>query len=296
MCIDDPLFAPDLYKDNRVKLTQNEMYNNAFIAETNQVMWSLLTNTIPHGRTIVLMVTPATEASMMAVGHFTEIFHLGKNGLQLTDDFVMRLKNEFASNDLNVVFSYIPSQDDDMERSAEMCSLEMFMLQSANMNDKVIIMADSGHLLDQIRLLGHPESEKRKSSILASSSLPSPHCYQTITSKLATRKKHSCRCYVLPELHKTASMPPRLHQCRQDLSMSGARLHKAETSNTQSITTWDPTFNHEVDVDVFEIVDSVGMITYDRAWIVRESDSRFSIVTCMSANIRTWLDTLGWLA
>ena len=82
-------------------------------------MWSLLTNTIPHGRTIVNMVTPATEASMMAVGHFARIFDPGKNGLQLTDDSETRLKNEFDTNDPNVIFSDIPFQDDDTERSVE---------------------------------------------------------------------------------------------------------------------------------------------------------------------------------
>ena len=55
------------------------------------------------------MVTPATEASMMAVRQFAKIFDPGENGLQLTDDSVTRLKNEFASNDPNVTFSYIPS-------------------------------------------------------------------------------------------------------------------------------------------------------------------------------------------
>ena len=39
-------------------------------------------------------MTPATEAIMLTVGHFTKIFDPGKNGLQLTDDFVMRLKNK----------------------------------------------------------------------------------------------------------------------------------------------------------------------------------------------------------
>ena len=39
------------------------------------------------------MVTPATEASMMAVEEFSKIFDLGKKGLQLTDDSVIRLKN-----------------------------------------------------------------------------------------------------------------------------------------------------------------------------------------------------------
>ena len=57
----------------------------------------------------------------------------------------MRLKNEFASNDPNVIFSYVPFQDDDMERFVEMCSLEMCLLQNVNMNDKVIIIADTRH-------------------------------------------------------------------------------------------------------------------------------------------------------
>ena len=40
----------------------------------------------------------------MAVGHFAKIFDPVKNGIQLTDDAVTRLKNEFASNDPNVIF------------------------------------------------------------------------------------------------------------------------------------------------------------------------------------------------
>ena len=47
------------------------------------------------------------------------------------------------SNDPHVIFSYMPLQHDDMERSAEMCSLEMIMLQRANMTDKMVIMADT---------------------------------------------------------------------------------------------------------------------------------------------------------
>ena len=42
-------------------------------------------------------------------------------------------------------FSYIPFQDDDMERPVEMCSLEMFLLQNVNANDNVIIIADTRH-------------------------------------------------------------------------------------------------------------------------------------------------------
>ena len=59
ICIDDPRFSSDLYKDKRVTLNKrqkNEISNSAaFIVETNKVMWNLLTNTIPHGRTIMYM-------------------------------------------------------------------------------------------------------------------------------------------------------------------------------------------------------------------------------------------------
>ena len=51
ICIDDSRFSPDLHKDKRVTLDKrqkNEMSNSAaLITETNHVMWSPLTNTIP---------------------------------------------------------------------------------------------------------------------------------------------------------------------------------------------------------------------------------------------------------
>ena len=78
ICIDDSRFSPDLHEDKRVTLnkreTEERQIQQAFITETNQAMWSLPTNIIPHGRTVMYMVTPATEASMMAVGHFSKIF------------------------------------------------------------------------------------------------------------------------------------------------------------------------------------------------------------------------------
>ena len=91
------------------------------------------------------MVTPATEASMMAVGRFSKIFDPGKNGPQLIDDSATRLKNELGENDPNVFFSYIPFSDDDTERPSEVCSLETFLLQDMDVNDKVIIIADTRH-------------------------------------------------------------------------------------------------------------------------------------------------------
>ena len=68
-----------------------------------------------------------------------------ENGLQSTDDSVTRLKNELAANDPNVIFTYIPFQDDDTERPAEVCSLGMFLLQNVNANDKVIVIAETRH-------------------------------------------------------------------------------------------------------------------------------------------------------
>ena len=63
----------------------------------------------------------------------------------MTDDFAVGLETEFAPDDPNVVFSYIPFQDDDTERSVEICSHEMFLLQNVNANDKVLIIADTRH-------------------------------------------------------------------------------------------------------------------------------------------------------
>ena len=76
---------------------------------------------------------------MMAVGHFTKMYDPGKDGLQLTDDSVMRVKDEVASNDPNVIFLYFPFQDDDM------CLLETSLLHTVNVNDKVIIIAGTRH-------------------------------------------------------------------------------------------------------------------------------------------------------
>ena len=76
----------------------------------------------------------------MTVGHFAKMFDPGKNGLQLTDDFVMRLKDECSPNDPNVIF-LVRS----MERLVEVCSLEMYCVHKVNLNDKVVIIADTRH-------------------------------------------------------------------------------------------------------------------------------------------------------
>ena len=95
------------------------------MTEIHQAMWSLLTNTIPHVRTIMYLVTPATEASTMAVGHSSKIFGSGENGLQLTDDSVTRLKNECVENDPNVFLSYVPFLNDKAVDANVLCAFQM---------------------------------------------------------------------------------------------------------------------------------------------------------------------------
>ena len=63
--------------------------------------------------------------------------------MQLTDDVAMNLKNEFVLDDPNVIFPFIPFQDDDTESPVEMCSLEPYLLQNAHEHDEVIIIANT---------------------------------------------------------------------------------------------------------------------------------------------------------
>ena len=77
----------------------------------------------------------------------------GKNGQHLTDDSATRLKNECATNDPSVIFWYIPFQDDDTERSVEMCSLQMLLLQNADASDKVLLSGETNPI--QIRRFGN---------------------------------------------------------------------------------------------------------------------------------------------
>ena len=81
------------------------------------------------------MVTPATEASMMAVGHFPKYTRSMEERTTA--------KNELAEREPYVFFSYVPFSDDDTERPAEVSLHEKFLLQDTDVNDKVIIIADA---------------------------------------------------------------------------------------------------------------------------------------------------------
>ena len=58
----------------------------------------------------------------------------------------MKLKNEFVLDDPNVIFPYMTFQDDDTEGLVEMCLFETYLLQNANGNDEVIIIAGTRHI------------------------------------------------------------------------------------------------------------------------------------------------------
>ena len=55
------------------------------------------------------------------------------------------------------------------------------------------------------------------------------------------RMKHSCRCYVLPELHKTVSVPPRLFDVRdattQSRDLKHTKCHHLDL--TRKIRKWE---------------------------------------------------------
>ena len=237
-------------------------------------MWSLVTNTTPHGRTIMYMVTSATEESTSAVGHFSKIFDPGKNGLQLTDDSVTRLKNELAEHDPNVFFSYAPYSDDDTERPAEVCSPEMFFLQNMDESDKVIIIADTrqtqrwsereidpklckGDLaffcncpttLESLRLWAHERNpgiprmdlETIEFADVLGAIADLQHltrCAQVCfagTEEVQAQQRDQER---LTKVQRRIKLNSAIKECCKDISMSGLRQHKAKTSNTQSITT-----------------------------------------------------------
>ena len=111
------------------------------------------------------------------------------------------------------------------------------------------------------------------------------------------REKHSCRCYGLPELHKTISVPPRPFDTR-DATIQSRDLKHTKCHHL------DP---NEVGVHVFEIVDSgavrfsilnaVSMgTTDDQSWIVRESETLGSPSShaCLRAFVHGWTRWAGW--
>ena len=76
------------------------------------------------------------------------------------DDSVTRLKNELVENGPNVFSSYVPFSDDDTERPSGVCSLETFLLQDMDVNDTVIIIADTRHTRRGLNVRSIPRCTK----------------------------------------------------------------------------------------------------------------------------------------
>ena len=148
-------------------------------------------------------------------------------------------------------------------------------------------------LLEQMPLLGHPESEKER----LASWLRLRRRARVVIRRLHRDlrhlpMKHSCRCYVLPELHETTSVPPRPFRC-QGCDDAKPRPHtqsvSTSTQNVQSRSgsrcvrdrrfNWYAVLNLEFCLYGNHIRSSMDC--------ERIRDPRFAVVTCMFTSFRT---------
>ena len=126
-------------------------------------------------------------------------------------------------------------------------------------------------LLEQIPLPGHPESEKER----LASWLRLPRRARVAIRRLQRNLRHPPK-EALAQMLRAARAPQDNIKAECDNTKPRPTTHKASPPRPY-------TFNHEVGVDVFEIIDPVGVCfsvsdaicvgpSYDQAWIVRESD------------------------
>ena len=152
-------------------------------------------------------------------------------------------------------------------------------------------------------LPGHPESEQERPA----SWLRLPRRARVAIGRFHRNLRHLLK-EALVQMLRAARAPQDCINAAKTFRCQGCDNTKPRPQTHKVSPPRLCTFNHEVGVDVFEIVDSVGTrvsilnavcmgTTYDQAWIVRESESLgSSVVTCMSTSIRAWLDALGRLA
>ena len=136
ICIDDSRFTPDLHKDKRVRLNKrmkNEIIQQRRIHHRNHSGHVESTDQHHFAQQNDHAYGDSSDLSKYD-GSWTFFldFDPVKNRQQLTGDSVTRLKNEFATNDLNVIFRTFQFRT---------------TTQHANASDKVIIIADTRHTL-----------------------------------------------------------------------------------------------------------------------------------------------------
>ena len=158
-------------------------------------------------------------------------------------------------------------------------------------------------LLEQMPLPGHPESEKER----LASWLRLPRRARVAVRRLHRNLRHLPK-EALVQMFRAARAPRDYISAAKTCRCQGCDNTKPRPQ-TQKVSPPRPyTFNHEVGIDVFEIVDSDGMrfsilnavcmgTTYDQAWIVRESESLGSPSShaCSRAFVHRWTCWAGCL-
>ena len=151
-------------------------------------------------------------------------------------------------------------------------------------------------LLEQMPLLGRRESEKER----LASCLRLPRRARVAIRRHPPRKApvQMLRAAQAPQDYTSAAKTLRCQGC--DSTVPRPQTHKVSPPGPE-------TFNHQVGVDVFEIVDSVGMrfsilnavclgTTHNQAWMVRESETFGSPSShaCLRAFVHGWTRWAGW--
>ena len=182
------------------------------------------------------------------------------------------------------------TEEDQAEQHAQRTIDEVLGAQDMEEGGDALEADREADLLEQMPLRGHPESEKERLASWLRLPRQARDGY-TETSDIF-RKKHSCRCYVLPELHKTVSVPPGLSDARDVTTQSRDLKHTQSVTTSdliRSITKWESMCSKS------SIAVCVGT-TYDQAWIVRESESLGSPSShaCLRAVVHGWTRWARW--
>ena len=150
-------------------------------------------------------------------------------------------------------------------------------------------------MLEHVLLLGHQSQKKNVYHpgfvFLAELALQSDGYVETCDTY---RKKHSCRCHVLLELHKTISVPQRLFDVKdatkQSRNLKHTKYHHLDL--IRSLTKWESMCSRSL--TQLACASQMGT-TYDQAWIVRESESVGSLThACLRAFVHGWTRWTGW--
>ena len=195
------------------------------------------------------------------------------------------------------------AEEDQAERHDHGTIDEVLGDQDMEEGEDVLDEADrEADLLEQIPLPGHPESEKERPP----SWLRLPRRARVAIRRLHRNLGHLPR-EALVRMLRAARAPQDYINAAKAFRCLGCDNTKPKPQTHKVSPPRPYTFNHEVGVDVFEIVDSLGMrfsilnavymvTTYDQVWIVRESETLGfpSSYACLRAFVHGWTRCAGW--